>query len=180
MRWTRHIQPEGQPYYIKVLDGRTYITETDITKPENWDRMQIHVNDMESRISTHANDLPDVFQIYLQPRSGSLAIYYMVNHDRNHRCIFWIDELNLRRRLRQDIGLHTLSHWRACCTIGFWSDMTLSTGLCMLAEYWTHCEYFPHSITLNDEPFDELSGILIHLVQGTSLVLRERNEFIVI
>lgn len=111
--WTRHIQPEGQLYYVKTMVGRTYITDTDITKPENWDRIQIHINDMESRISTHANDLPEGFQIYLQPQSDSLAAYYMVNHDRNNRCLFWIDKLDLRRIYRQDLGLHSFSHWRA-------------------------------------------------------------------
>ncbi len=112
--WARQIQPEGQPYYVKVLHGRTYITETDIMKPENWSRMQIHINDMESRISAHANGLPEVFQIFLQPLSDSLATYYMVNHDRDHRCLFWIDELDILHYYRAVDGLHTLAHWRAC------------------------------------------------------------------
>lgn len=111
--WTRHIQPEGQPYYVKVLDGRTYITDTDLTKPEKLYTMQCHIADMEVQISNHANDLQMDFQIYLQPLSDSLARYYMVNHDRDHRCLFWIDKLDIIDYYREDEGLHTLSHWRA-------------------------------------------------------------------
>lgn len=171
--WTRHVHPEGSPYYVKVLGERTYITDTDIVKPGNWDRMQIHINDMELRISTRGNDLPKVIQIYLQPLCVSSARYYMVNHDRNHRCVFWIDKLNLRYCRRQDLGLHTLSHWRACLHNLFRSVLTPSTELDMLYEYWRHCEYYPHCITLNDELFDELSGILMHLILGTSSVCHE-------
>lgn len=112
--WTRHVQPEGQSYYVKTLDKRTYITDADITKPENLDTTRRHMDDMETRISTHANDLPEEFQIYLEPRSDPEAAYYMVNHDHDHRCVFWIDKLDLRYHVYQDLGLHSLSHWRAC------------------------------------------------------------------
>ncbi len=112
--WTRHVHPEGQPYYFKTRGGRTYMTDTDITKLENLDTMQRHVDDMETRISTHANVLPEEFQIYLEHRSSFNAAYYMVDHDRNHRCVFWIDKLDLREYVGQDLGLHSMSHWRAC------------------------------------------------------------------
>lgn len=65
-------------------------------------------------------------------------------------------------------------------TVSFRSFMTPSTGLDMLYEYWTHCEYYPHCIVLNDELFDELSGILMHLILGMSLLCHERNELIII
>ncbi len=113
--WTRHIQPEGQPYYVKSRNGRrTYLTDIDITKLENMDRMQHHMDDMEVRISNHANDLPEKFQICLDPHSHSEAAYYMVNHDRGHGCIFWIDKLDLPQYTYHGIGLHSLSHWRTC------------------------------------------------------------------
>lgn len=89
------------------------MTDTDISKPENLDRMQRHIGDMEARISA-TNDLPKEFQICLEPDPNpEFVYYYMANHDRDYRCVFWIDELDLRHHFPQDIGLHTLSHWRA-------------------------------------------------------------------
>ncbi len=90
------------------------MTDSDVTKPENLAVMQCYIDDMEVRISNHANDLPKEFQIYLEPYSKSMAKYYMINHDRDRRCIFWIDKLVLQYRVNRDSGLHTLSHWRAC------------------------------------------------------------------
>ncbi len=58
-------------------------------------------------------------------------------------------------------------------TVGFLSDMTSSTELFVLSEYWAHCEFYPRCITLSDDLFDELSGILMHLILSTSLFCRE-------
>ncbi len=107
------MQSEGQPYYVKTQDGRTYMTDTDVTKPDNLDRMQRHIDDMEVRISGLAKDLPEEFQICLEPGPDPDYVwYYMVNHDRDHRCIFWIDKFDLS--YLNDEGLHSLSHWSAC------------------------------------------------------------------
>lgn len=50
----------------------------------------------------------------------------------------------------------------------------------MLSEYWTHCHNYPHGITLNDDLFDQLSAILIHLIVGTSSVRPEKSKVIVV
>ncbi len=89
------------------------MTDTDITKPEKLDRLRRHMDDMEARISIHANDLPEEFQICLEPDDDSAnAFYYMINHDQDHRCVFWIDKFNLS--YLKGTGLHSLSHWSAC------------------------------------------------------------------
>lgn len=117
--WTRHVQPAGQPYYVKTLDGRTYMTDTDVTKPDNMERMQGHIDDMEVRIKGILKDLPREFQIYLEPVQFhlkpvpvTLLYYYMINHDQDHRCVFWIDKFNVRDYYWKDEGLHSLSRWR--------------------------------------------------------------------
>lgn len=50
----------------------------------------------------------------------------------------------------------------------------------MLNQYWAHCKNYPRCITLNDELFDELSGILMHLILGASLLLLEWSDVFVI
>ncbi len=65
-------------------------------------------------------------------------------------------------------------------TISFRSGLTLCAELGNVAHYWMHCSRFPHCITLKDDQFDELLGILIQLIASTSLVCHERNELIVI
>ncbi len=153
--WIRHIHPEGQPYYIKTLDGRTYITESDVTKPKNLDTIQREINDMGARISTLINDLPKAFLIYLEHLSTSeAAYYYMVNHDQDRRCVFWIDTLDLHHYISQDLGLHSLSF----------------EELHILNEYGLHCTRFPHCFTLDIDLIKELSGILMYLIAGTPFV----------
>ncbi len=92
------------------------MTDTDITKPENMDGMQRHIDDMEVRISELSKDLPKEFQICLKTNSYSeTAYYYMVNHDQENRCVFWIDKIDLSSF--KDDGLHSLSRWSACLLI---------------------------------------------------------------
>ncbi len=89
------------------------MTDTDITKREKLDRLQSQVDDMEVRIAGVSEDLPTVFQIYLEPgRPSEHVFYYMINHDRDHRCVFWIDKLDLS--YLKNTVLHSLSQWSAC------------------------------------------------------------------
>lgn len=87
------------------------MTDTDITKTVNLARTKRHIDDMESKISRCLNDLPLEFQICLElPSDSDVVYYYMVNHDRDHRCIFWIDDLDFRKYVDEDFGMHSLSH----------------------------------------------------------------------
>lgn len=54
--------------------------------------------------------------------------------------------------------------------VSYRTDMTSFAELHNCNEYWRHCAKYPHCVPLNDDLFDELSGILTYLIVGTSFI----------
>lgn len=69
-----------------------YITDADLSVPENLAVIHGLIDQMEELISSHSDPLPEHIQIYLEPwhSGGPDCGYFMVDADPGKRCIFWL------------------------------------------------------------------------------------------
>lgn len=127
---------------------------------------------LERRISKQAG-LPVTFDIYLESADEYMeARYYMIDHNPERRCIFWLDDYDYAEP-RQDIGLHSLAHWSTYIP-DYIRHMTTTDGgveQLMLAHYWLHCYRYPHGLELTEDLVCEISDILMQLLVGKSFRL---------
>lgn len=95
--WSRHVHPLGTLYYVKRVEGRDYITESNPLDSELRLVLQSIIETLESRISAIDVIPSDGIQIYIDPYyDGTMTSgYYMVNTAPTSRRIFWIDAYNL-------------------------------------------------------------------------------------
>lgn len=95
--WTRCIHPQGSPYYHKVHNDRTYITDANAFDRDHINAVSWLLDSIEDLICEHGKDLPDNLQVYLEPwhHESTEWGYYFVDNSPDLRTIFWLHPLDL-------------------------------------------------------------------------------------
>ncbi|KAH7921696.1 hypothetical protein BV22DRAFT_1038352 [Leucogyrophana mollusca] len=157
--WTTEVHPEGARYFIN--NAMRTCVEVDIFDDDIFTDVNFFANWLHDRLCDVEKHIPvlkleDVL-IVLEPQSDGLEIvccYYLVNL--RDRYLFWLSDYDAGSILRDCKGVTLPTH----------------TGLAVRAQYWKHCDLFPHLCPVTQDSVDEVKGMLLHAYneQLTSLV----------
>ncbi|KAL5523131.1 hypothetical protein ACEPAF_1398 [Sanghuangporus sanghuang] len=150
--WRHYIQPEGQPYFLRVSGRFHYLTEENLDNHSTLSEAEHFINTFERRVENYKS-LPTNVEVMFELHKDYWS-YYMVDLD--HRRLFWIDECIIDDSvLPGKFGVEYREHFRYVFEF----------------EYWQHIDYFPNHRPLQNGLLDELLGILLqqHIDVETSL-----------
>ncbi|EMD36408.1 hypothetical protein CERSUDRAFT_115416 [Gelatoporia subvermispora B] len=153
--WTHCTHPEGAAYLF-YQDPEMYIfTRGDGTNQgllaevvecarQLYDRLDEKISHPAgmTELFLAVNEDPAVTRAYIYN-------YYFVDH--HQRCIYWLEDVQADKVYEDLQGIQQLA------------DIKFAIE----AQYWTHCESFPHNRTIPKSLVDELSGVIQHAAADT-------------
>ncbi|KAK7435484.1 hypothetical protein VKT23_019606 [Stygiomarasmius scandens] len=153
--WREFLHPEG-PRYFCYLEKNVY-TDANILDQHILSTVMDFVTEIFKFCDEYDVRLPPTANLVLAPDIGethSTCAYYFVDHLK--RSIFWLDHL-----------MFSGSEFYICYTV---EGVTDPSHICheIEAQYWYHCNQYPHSFGLTPVLVDELRDIIMHWI-GDSL-----------
>ncbi|OCH93199.1 hypothetical protein OBBRIDRAFT_749994 [Obba rivulosa] len=151
--WNPCTHPEGATYLF-YQDREMYMfTRGDNTDPQYLNDLICHgralYDDLRKNNIPHAPQTELFLTLSSTPGLQHTYIYYFVDHE--ERCTFWLDDVRAEQLYE---GLQGIRR-------------TADIKFAMEAEYWTHCEAFPHNRLISKTTVDELIGIILHASADT-------------
>ncbi|KAJ7498197.1 hypothetical protein B0H11DRAFT_2383265 [Mycena galericulata] len=149
--WTRHVHPEGLPYFCRPWDSyasslqvvtEDWVSDTNIRK-----KLIPAIAEVEDILRKQNTPITSELELFLQFKQDGRVSYYLVDHVPGR--IFWFHDVDL-----EELGLLR----------------SLSPGhfdIQLKELYWAHIEHFPmhfgpNGLPRSKERFDELNNILAH------------------
>ncbi|KIJ11190.1 hypothetical protein PAXINDRAFT_171875 [Paxillus involutus ATCC 200175] len=160
--WSRHIHPEGTPYYYHDA-GKTY-TEWDLCEPNIKQDIECYAYFLWRELAECHPDLGQYELVLELDSKGELGVvceYYFVNHA--ERCLFWLDHYGEPGFLMDCKGVISLSHKK----------------FGVEAEYWLHWDRFPACCVVTKELVKQLKHSLLYLTLGQLTETRPVGGFTV-
>ncbi|KAG0702661.1 hypothetical protein DFH29DRAFT_920601 [Suillus ampliporus] len=161
-RWEPLTHPEGALYYYDSAH-RIY-TDADLSKPSTLIAIEAFADQVYNDAQTNPKiDITSKTELVIEDIDENTCGYYFVEPDT--RCIFWLE--------RFDAEL-IFGHLRRVRNMGHIKHA-------IEAEYWTHCELFPHENRVTSLVLDELKQMIIHaaavtITSVTSVTPFEKEE----
>ncbi|KAF4564664.1 hypothetical protein EYR36_002602 [Pleurotus pulmonarius] len=146
--WIAYEHPEGALYFRH--ESKNIFTDASLGTPAVLDNISQFVDSFTDFVESNGIDLDPSTELVLDleetgEHKGRCG-YYLVDH--RNRSVFWLDEFE-----KADLpdwnevpGVTTNAHIRHE----------------LAAQYWFHCELFPHTRIINQELVDELRDMLTH------------------
>ncbi|KAF8842910.1 hypothetical protein BDN67DRAFT_965056 [Paxillus ammoniavirescens] len=160
--WSRHIHPEGAPYYYHDA-SKTY-TEWDIYEPVTKQNIECYACFLW-RALAECHPGSGQYELVLELVSKGVfevvCEYYFVNHA--ERCLFWLDDYEKPDFLIDCKGVISLSHKK----------------FGIEAEYWLHWDRFPACGVVTKELVKQLKHSLLYLTLGQLTETRPVGGFTV-
>ncbi|KAJ7467762.1 hypothetical protein B0H11DRAFT_2239180 [Mycena galericulata] len=149
--WTRHVHPEGLPYFCRPWDSyasslqvvtEDWVSDTNIRK-----KLIPAIAEVEDILRKQNTPITSELELFLQFKQDGRVSYYLVDHVPGR--IFWFHDVDL-----EELGLLR----------------SLSPGhfdIQLKELYWAHIEHFPmhfgpNGLPRSKERFEELNNILAH------------------
>ncbi|KAH7926535.1 hypothetical protein BV22DRAFT_1008875 [Leucogyrophana mollusca] len=147
--WATEVHPEGTRYFIN--NAMRTCVEVDICDDDIFTDVNLFASLLYARLCEVEKQIPvlkleDVL-IVLEPQSDGHEIVcrdYLVNL--RDRYPFWLSEYDAGCILRDCKGVAHPTH----------------VGLAVRAQYWKHCDLFPHLRPVTQDSVDEVKGMLLH------------------
>ncbi|TDL18736.1 hypothetical protein BD410DRAFT_806289 [Rickenella mellea] len=186
--WTRHVHPDGQPYYYNTPHAEPrlrYVTLADLLNTSVLTEIQLFVDHMHDLINRHvgrSSFTPSGPGNGNGPGDG--------DGDGDGDGIDADAAATGREEVEVEVflqlstdgtwGYYIVDHRNRCL---FWlEDIDVETGIWEIGgkvmtfahmqhyityEYWCHCEWFPHDKTITREELDELAAFLAYGIIDT-------------
>ncbi|CAK5278334.1 unnamed protein product [Mycena citricolor] len=147
--WTRYVHPEGAQYFHHA-EKRVY-TDLNVFEQSKLEDIQRYLDTIVDAMRILDVELIDgmdlVLDDYVFKGDSEGCQYYVVNHE--ERSVFWLEEVDSTEIF--DIGAKV--------------DGMSSSSILRLeleAQYWRHCELYPHAMKTTTEIVDELRDTLVY------------------
>ncbi|KAF9225865.1 hypothetical protein BS17DRAFT_568634 [Gyrodon lividus] len=162
--WSKHIHPEGTPYYLRgaSTDGSTSKTYTELNICNSLIRADIEWfgDFLWSELTEQdLSQLELVVELRHHVKEEPIVVcqYYFVNHTK--RSLFWLDEYENPAFLADCKGVNSLSHQKA--------------------EYWLHWDHFPTCCVVTEELVKQLRYSILYSTLGQLTETRSVGGFTV-
>ncbi|CAK5263724.1 unnamed protein product, partial [Mycena citricolor] len=147
--WTRFVHPEGAPYFHHA-EKHVY-TDLNVFEQSKLEDIQRYLDKIVDAMRILDVELIDGMELvlddYFFSDDSKGCQYYLVNHE--ERSVFWLEEVDSTEIF--DIGTKV--------------DGMSSSSILRLeleAQYWRHCELYPHAMKTTTEIVDELRDTLVY------------------
>ncbi|TDL18707.1 hypothetical protein BD410DRAFT_842581 [Rickenella mellea] len=171
--WTRHVHPDGQPYYYNTARAGPrlrYVTLADLLDASVLTEVERFVDHMQGLVHKRfglssftssgggggddngkgREEVEVEVEVFLQLSTDGTWGYYMVDHP--NRCLFWLEDMDVEEWIGEIGGkVTTFAHMQHYITY----------------EYWCHCEWFPHGKSVTREELDELMAFFTYGIIDT-------------
>ncbi|KAJ8693654.1 hypothetical protein PTI98_008633 [Pleurotus ostreatus] len=152
--WTAYEHPEGALYFHH--ESKNIFTDASLRTPAVLETISGLVNSFTYFVEANGIDLDPSTELVLDLEEAGedkgRCGYYLVDHE--NRSIFWLDEFE-----KAD-----LPDWNE--VPGVTADAHIRHEL--EAQYWLHCEFFPHTRKITQDLVDELRDMLTHALGDVS------------
>ncbi|KAL0956561.1 hypothetical protein HGRIS_002698 [Hohenbuehelia grisea] len=167
--WTRHIHPDGAPFYHH--EQKRILTDSNMMDHETFAKVESFVDRFEDWIRAHNFDIPEdselVLQVMKDPKrisdydDGFHCGYYYAHH--SSRSLFWLEENSTSNIFDHRFKENIISRSHA--------QIWLSVS------YWQHWEYFSCTQSVTPELLGELTDILVTMLVDVTGSLYSNSPF---
>ncbi|KAG1779959.1 hypothetical protein EV702DRAFT_1211427, partial [Suillus placidus] len=160
--WTPLAHPEGALYYYDST-CRIY-TDADLSKPSTLSAIEAFADQLYNDAQTNTNvDITSETELVIEDIDESTCGYYFV--ERDTRCIFWLEKFDAQTLFENIRRVRNMGHIKYAIE----------------AQYWIHCELFPHENRVTPVVLEELKQMIMHaaavtITSVTSVAPFERDE----
>lgn len=161
-RWTPLAHPEGALYYYDST-SRIY-TDADLSKPSTLSAIEAFADQLYNDAQTNTNvDITSATELVIEDIDENTCGYYFV--ERDTRCIFWLESFDAHSLFENVRRVRNMGHIKYAIE----------------AQYWIHCELFPHENRVTPVILEELKQMIMHaaavtITSVTSVAPFERDE----
>lgn len=161
-RWKPLAHPEGALYYYEST-CRIY-TDADLSKPSTLSAIEAFADKLYNDAQTNPNiDITSKTELVVEDIDEHTCGYYFVEQDT--RCIFWLERFDAESLFENIRRVRNMGHIKYAIE----------------AQYWAHCELFPHENRVTPNVLEELKQMIMHaaavtITSVTSVAPFERDE----
>lgn len=161
-RWKPLAHPEGSLYYYDST-CRIY-TDADLSKPSTLSAIDAFADKLYNDAQTNPNiGITSKTELVVEDIDEATCGYYFVEQDT--RCIFWLERFDAESLFENIRRVRNMGHIKYAIE----------------AQYWAHCELFPHENRVTPAVLEELKQIIMHaaavtITSVTSVAPFERDE----
>lgn len=161
-RWEPIAHPEGALYYYDST--RRIYTDADLSRPPTLSAIDAFADQLYNDAHTNPNvDITNKTELVIEDIDENTCGYYFVEQDT--RCIFWLERFDTEFLCDNVRRVKNMGHIKHAIE----------------AQYWVHCELFPHENRVTPVVLEELKQMIMHaaavtLTSVTSVAPFEKDE----
>ncbi|KAG2095904.1 uncharacterized protein F5147DRAFT_717567 [Suillus discolor] len=147
-RWKPLVHPEGALYYYD--SSRRIYTDADLSKPSTLLATEAFADQLYNDAQANPNvDITSKTELVIEDIDENTCGYYFVEQDT--RCIFWLERFDAETLFENIRRVKNMGHIKYVIE----------------AQYWTHCELFPHENRVTPVVLEELKQMIMHAAAVT-------------
>ncbi|KAG1796070.1 uncharacterized protein HD556DRAFT_1362699 [Suillus plorans] len=147
-RWKPLVHPEGALYYYD--SSRRIYTDADLSKPSTLLAIEAFADQLYNDAQANPNvDITSKTELVVEDIDENTCGYYFVEQDT--RCIFWLERFDAETLFENIRRVKNMGHIKYAIE----------------AQYWIHCELFPHENRVTLVVLEELKQMIMHAAAVT-------------